>query len=115
VEHLRRTFAKFRRAHRPRTRIPQELRDEALGALRCGVPELEVRRACRITQEQLERWRQRGHASVWNRDLDEQPVRVFPVVDDVSGMTVERTEDHTAQQLELRVGGWAICIRPVET
>ncbi len=114
VEHVRRSFAKFRRAHRRGTRIPWELRDEALVALRSGAPELEVRRACRITAEQLERWRQRERCSARNRSVDEQAVRVFPVVDDESGVAVERIGDHAAQALELRIGGWCICIRPVE-
>lgn len=114
IEHLRRSFAKFRRAHRPRTRIPQELRDEALGALRCGAAELDVRRACRITQQQLERWRQREHSGASNRALDEQALRVFPVVDDEAGIAIERGGDQAAQQLELRIGGWAICIRQLE-
>ena len=114
VEHLRRSFAKFRKAHRRRTRIPQELRDEALGALRSGAPELEVRRACRITAEQLERWRQRERCSARNRSVEEQAVRVFPVVDDESCVAVERIGDHAAQALELRIGGWCICVRPVE-
>jgi hypothetical protein len=114
IEHLRWSFAKFRRAHRPRTRIPQELRDEALGALRCGASELDVLRACRITQEQLERWRQRERFSARNRDLDEQALRVFPVVDDEAVVAIERTGDQAAQELELRIGGWAICIRQFE-
>lgn len=114
VEHLRRSFEKFRRAHRRRTRIPQELREEALGALRFGTPELEVRRACRVTPEQLERWRQRERSSARARSMDEQAVSVFPVVDDESGVAIERTGDHAAQALELRIGGWCICIRPVE-
>ena len=53
VEHLRRGFAKFRRAHPPRTTIPKALRDEALSALSGGVPELIVRRACRISPKQV--------------------------------------------------------------
>lgn len=114
IEHLRRSFAKFRRANRPRARIPQELRDEALAALRCGAPEFDVRRACRVTQQQLECWRQRKRSGARNRDLDEQAVRVFPVVDDEAGVAHERTGDQAAQQLELRIGGWSVCIRQLE-
>jgi len=114
VEHVQRSFAKFRKANRRRTRIPQELREEALGALRFGAAELEVRRACRITAEQLERWRQRERSSARNRSVDEQAVRVFPVVDDESGVAIEGSGDQASQALELRIGGWCICIRPVE-
>ncbi len=111
LEHLRRSFAKFRRVHRPRTRIPQELRDEALGALRCGASEPDVRRACRITLEQLQWWQRCGARPC---DPEEHTALVFPVVDEVSGVAIERTEDHAAQELELRIGGWAICIRQLE-
>jgi transposase-like protein len=114
LEHLRRSFEKFRLAHRARRRIPQELRDAALEALRCGAPEVDVRRACHITPEQLHWWRRRRRSGERNRDLNEQAVRVFPVVDELAGVTIERAADPAAQELELRVGGWAISIRPVE-
>lgn len=114
LEHLRRSFTKFRDAHRPRTRIPQELREEALEALRCGAAEVDVRRACRITPEQLQWWRRRPRSGATNRDLNEQAVRVFPVVEEAAGVCIERAGDHAAQELELRIGGWAISIRQVE-
>jgi len=120
LDHLRRSFAKFRRTHRPRARIPQDLREQALQALRRGVSELDVRRACRVTPEQLGWWRRRrrstGRAIA---RLDERAVRVFPVIDEepleaVASEANEHAAVRTAQPLELRVGGWAICIRPVE-
>jgi hypothetical protein len=46
--------------------------------------------------------------------VDEQAVRVFPVVDDESGVAIEGSGDQASQALELRIGGWCICIRPVE-
>jgi|WetSurMetagenome_2_1015567.scaffolds.fasta_scaffold1082026_1 hypothetical protein len=118
LEHLRRSFTKFRRAHRPQTRIPQALRDEALGALRCGAAEVDVRRACRITTEQLQWWRRRTRWGATSRGLNEQAVRVFPVVDEereaVASVANEHAAGHEAQQLELRMGGWSICIRQDE-
>ena len=39
---------------------------------------------------------------------------MFPVVDEESGIAIERTGIHAAQALELRIGGWCIGIRPVE-
>jgi len=120
LDHLRRTFEKFRRAHRPRTRIPRELREEALEALRRGVSELDVRRACRVTPEQLEWWRRkrRRNGARTIAELDERAVRIFPVVDEeqeaVASEVTEPAAGHTAQHLELRISGWAICIRPVE-
>jgi hypothetical protein len=121
LDHLRRTFEKFRRAHRPRTRIPQDLREEALEALRRGVSESDVRRACRVTPEQLEWWRRRRRRRSGARtiaELDERAVRIFPVVDEEqeagASEVTERAAGQATQHLELRIGGWAICIRPVE-
>lgn len=118
LDHLRRTFEKFRRAHRPRTRIPRELREEALEALRRGVSELDVRRACRVTPEQLEWWRRRRSGARTIAELDERAVRIFPVVDEEQEAGASevnaRAAGQAAQHLELRIGGWAICIRPVE-
>jgi hypothetical protein len=62
-EHLRRSFEKFRREHRPRTPIAQALRDEALAALRDGMAELTVRRACGISPEQLYWWRKAQYST----------------------------------------------------
>lgn len=115
VEHLRASFAKFRRVHRPQTRIPQQLREEALAALECGTPEQQVRRACGVTAEQLQWWRRpRRRSRAQACDPDAQMVRVFPVVEGVSGVSMERSADDEGQQLELRIGGWAICIRHLE-
>ena len=114
MEHLRRSFAKFRREHRPGTRIPHALRDEAFGALQCGMRELDVRRACRISVVQLEQWRRRQRLGVHACNGDGQKARVFPVVDEVTGTTIERAGDHAAENLELRIGRWAVCVRQVE-
>jgi transposase-like protein len=118
LEHLRRTFAKFRRAHRPRTRIPPELREEALEALRSGVAEPDVRRACGVTPEQLQWWWQRRKPGASLAAPDERAVRVFPVVDEEPEAGASEAREHAtgraSQQLELRIGGWAICIRQVE-
>jgi hypothetical protein len=118
LDHLRRSFTKFRRAHRPRTRIPRELREAALQALRCGAAELEVRRACRVTPEQLGWWRRRRSTGAAIAALDERAVRVFPVVDEeqeaAASVVNEQSAGRAAQQLQLRIGGWSISIRPVE-
>ena len=111
IEHLRSGFAKFRRANRAQTRIPQALREEVLVALRGGAPELDVRRACRITREQLERWRQREGASARSGALEERAVKVFPVVDENADEGSELAGDHGASELQLRIAGWAISIR----
>jgi hypothetical protein len=114
TEELRRSFEEFRREHRLRARIPQGLRDAALAALHSGTPAVEVRRACRISAGQLDRWlecrRERGQ----RLESDEAEPRVFPVVDDVSGNAAGVASGHESGELHLRVGGWEICVRQVE-
>lgn len=119
LDHLRRTFEKFRHAHRPRTRIPLELREEALEALRRGVSESDVRRACRVTPEQLQWWKRRRRSGARAiAELDERTVRIFPIVDEEQEAGASELNEpagvQAAQHLELRIGGWAISIRPVE-
>jgi hypothetical protein len=86
--------------------------------LRRGVSESDVRRACRVTPEQLEWWRRRRSGARTIAELDERAVRIFPVVDEEqeagSSEVNEPAAGQAAQHLELRIGGWAICIRPVE-
>jgi hypothetical protein len=109
IEHLRRGFEAFRREHGPGTRISQMLRDEALAAISGGTPEKEVRRVCRITARQLRWWRQGCRSCGQVLELPQHKARVFPVVDDISPIVVE--QEHEAQQLQMRIGRWAISIR----
>jgi hypothetical protein len=113
-EQLKRSFTKFRSGHRARTRIPQALRDAALAALESGVPELRVRRACGISGTQLSWWRQRQGACAEGIEQPEPKARIFPVVDDNPYLGAERTGVSTGQSVQVRVGGWEICIRQVE-
>jgi hypothetical protein len=108
LEHLRRSFEEFRRRHRSGTRIPQTLRDQAMEALRCGTSELQVRRACRISHTQMRWWRQGCHSCAQELELARDKARVFPVVDEVSPIVVER--EHEAHQLQMRIGRWVISI-----
>jgi hypothetical protein len=110
VEHLRRSFETFRCEHRPGTRIPQTLRGQALAALGSGTPEIEVLRACRITAQQLHWWRQGYRSCAPGLELHKHNARVFPVVDEVSPIAIERVREQEAQQLQMRVGRWVISI-----
>jgi hypothetical protein len=112
--HLRQSFAQFRREHRAGTRIPQALRDGALQALGLGAPEREVLRACCISSSQFELWRRRQRACAQGLELGGRNARVFPVVDDVPGVAVDRVSDHESRDVQLRIGGWAISIGRVE-
>ena len=109
VERLRQSFAKFRRDYPSRTRIPDSLRNAALEALRSGTSESEVRRACGVTSDQLAQWRKHQQVCLPERGLDMPEPRVFPVVDNKAGMSHAREVEQ--QDLEFRIGGWAICVR----
>lgn len=111
---LRRSFAKFRREHEPRTRIPHSLRNAALCALQSGIPEFDVRRACGVTSDQLTQWRKRAKACTQKRGPEALDARVFPVVADMASSGVPHAGGHVEQELELRIGGWAVCVRQVE-
>ena len=111
---LRRSFAKFRRENEPRTRIPPSLRTAALCALQSGIPEFDVRRACGVTSEQLVQWRKRAKDCTQKRGPEELAARVFPVVADMAGNGMPHAGEHVEQELELRIGGWAVSIRQVE-
>jgi len=112
---LRRSFEAFRREHRAGTHIPQALRDQVLAALSSGVPEIEVLRACRISPLQINWWRRGQCSSARGLQLQERRARVFPVVDDLSAIAVERASEHQWQNLELRIGQWAISIRQLQS
>ena len=115
LEHLRRSFEAFRREYRAGTHIPQALRDQVLAALSSGVPEIEVLRACRISPLQINWWRRGQCSSARGLQLQERRARVFPVVDDLSAIAVERASEHQWQNLELRIGQWAISIRQLQS
>jgi transposase-like protein len=108
VDRLRRDFAKFRRTHSLRTRIPDSLRNAALAALKSGTTESEVRQACGVTSDQLAYWRKHQP----QQGLESPGPRIFPVVD--SPAVLSQTIEPEQQDLELRLGGWSICVRPLQ-
>ena len=116
VEYLRRSFVRFRREHPSRTRIPDSLRKAALTAIENGASEAEVRRACGVTLDQLAQWRRhrqqgRGRRAGGHQSPVVAEPRIFSVIDDegVAGKNADGLRD-----LELRLGGWSVCIRQVE-
>jgi hypothetical protein len=114
LENLRRIFTKYRREHRSRARIAQSLRDAALEAIQSGIPESKVRRACRISREQLGFWRRGQRVSEKGLGLPQKDARIFPVVDDSGETSDAGAEQRAASDLQLRVGRWEISIRQVE-
>jgi transposase-like protein len=115
VESLRQCFARFRRTHKPRTRYPQALRMAVLEALRSGVAELKLRRACGLSAAQLEGWRRGAALESQKRPLVSPPARVYPVVDEIqSDVSDERALHPAGQPVELRIGGWSVCIQRLD-
>ena len=108
---LREQFAEFRRDHRPRTRIPANLRAAALAAIRQGLGRTEVRRACGVSSEQLDAWQRRQSSDLLdaNAPVERDDARVFSVLTDTA-TPVERNDE---QPLEFRVNGWSITLRRV--
>jgi hypothetical protein len=80
VRVLAEQFDEFRRTHEPRTRIPDQLRDEALATLAAGVPGSVIRSACGLGSGQLENWEQRKTAGPAVRGAGE-PGQAVPVVE----------------------------------
>jgi hypothetical protein len=115
VEVLRQRFVQFRREHRTGTRIPAVLRAAVLAALESGAAEPELRRLCLLSAVQLAAWRRQEGPAATSRALVRPPARVFSVVDEVHPeVSVERAVSPGGEDLELRIGGWAVRIRRVE-
>jgi hypothetical protein len=112
IERLRKDFAKFRRTHPLRTRIPDSLRRAALSALQRGSSESEVRRACGVTSDQLSQWGKHQQVCAPHPSLETAAARVFPVVDSIAGLSPSSEPDQ--QGMELRIGTWAVYIKQLQ-
>jgi hypothetical protein len=112
IERLRQDFAKFRRTHPLRTRIPDSLRRAALAALQRGSSESAVRRACGVTSDQLAQWGRHPQVCTPHPSLETAAARVFPVVDSTAGLSPSSEPEQ--QSLELRIGTWAVYIKQLQ-
>lgn len=96
-------FRAFRASSRPGTRIPQELREEVLAALRHGVAPSKVYSSCGLTGAQVSNWRSRSGAGE-----SEAPVpapRVLSVVEE------NKDGGDRDMQIDVRVGSWRFCVK----
>lgn len=107
-------FARFRAEHPPGTRIPDELREAALVALRAGVAAGALYRTCRISWSQLETWKAAQTSAIRTRRRTRRAgrsdVRVFSVVD-AKPMDQGVPSKPAEQDLELRLGRWSLRVR----
>lgn len=107
-------FARFRAEHPPGTRVPDELREAALAALRAGVAAGALYRTCRISWTQLETWKAAQPSASRRRQRTRggppANVRVFSVVDAkaIDGHTPVKTAE---PDLELRFGRLSLIVR----
>ena len=114
LEQLHGRYAKFRREHQPRMRIPEELRKAALEAIASGIPEKLVREACRISPGQLNRWREIQWVRGRKKGEKSAKPRVYKVVDTPPEKKVPNIQRGTpSAPVHLRIGEWDICIRQV--
>jgi hypothetical protein len=112
LEDLQRMFTEFRQAHRPRERIPDQLRDAMLEAIEVGMPEAEVLRACRISREILERWREVKMGIRRRARAKRSKARVYPVVEEGFPVPVHHVNTREElSKLQLQIGNWSISIR----
>ena len=114
VERLRQRFAKFRRDHPPQTRIPNILRSAVVAAVRQGVGQSKLRRACGLGSGQIERWQQILEPTPKpGRCTQSADARVFRVLDEPPTARRRIDIEQPDQPLELRLGDWSICVRQV--
>ncbi len=107
LEGIHQCFEVFRRAHRPGTRIPNDLRTATLEAMRQGLSRAEVRRVCGVSSQQLDAWEKRDEAGAMKAETRRVAARMFSVVDDDD---ISVTSDDPPV-LELRLQGWSVALR----
>lgn len=104
LDDLATAFERFRRGH-PRKRFPQALRAQVVAVLDAGVSATAVGRECRLSSEQVRRWRAEALrlSAVEAVVPPPLPARVLSVVDTPLGAPT-----HGEAELELRVGPWHV-------
>lgn len=115
LEQLSLKFASFRRKHKPRMRIAEELREAVFETIGKGVPDKLVQEACRISSEQLNRWREIQRLRGRGKAVKKAKPRVFKVVDTrVEKRAPNSQEEKPSAPVQIRIGGWEICLRQIE-
>jgi len=115
LEELGRRFTDHRRRRKRPSRIPNSLRQIAVELLARGVSPAALRRRCGVTGEQLRQWQHDrcmdGAAAGDASEVADTPC--FSVVDVLDG-DGDGGATRGREALELRVGTWAITIRPTQ-
>lgn len=111
VVDLGRRFDAFRKHNRRHAPIPAELRAAVARALSQGAEPVELRRACRLSGTQLERWSAEVANVGSGSAAEPDAARVFSVVEDSPDSGARATAAVGSEPLELRVGPWSVSIR----
>ena len=112
VADLANRFAAFRRGSPRFARVPHELREAVVAAIRQGVPPGLLRRECGVSTSQLDHWQVGFRHSGASRSGDEPPkARAFSVVGAGSPSSSGSTDWANGDALELRIGPWSISVR----
>ena len=101
----------YRDGH-PRRRLSRGLRAQVVAAIDAGAPVGAVREACKVSASQITRWRQVAARSGADAAPSSTAVTASPRVLSV----VDADPRETAQldsEIELRIGGWHVCLRRV--
>lgn len=111
MDRLARRFAAFRRHHRRGAPISPQLREAVLEAIDQGANVSDVRRACGVTETQLDRWRKGPAARARPKGGHHAPARIFPVVDEAGVTKAVGPNTAPPKSLTLHLEGWEIAIR----
>jgi len=110
VMDLGRKFDSFRKQNRRHAPIPAELRAAVVRALRQGADRGELRRTCRLSGTQIERWSAEAANMASSSASGLEAARVFSVVDDQPNSEARATAPVGSEPLELRLGPWFVRI-----
>jgi len=102
IQKLAAAFERFRRTHKPGTRIPRALRDGAARALAGGVSGTQIQKACRLSWIQVHKLRP-TNAAQRAASLPEAP-RVLSVVDE------RARRPSTSDAIEIGIGPWRLSL-----
>jgi hypothetical protein len=80
-----------------------------------GVTRKQLRRSCGLSSSQLDQWQQDDGDLATQADLATPDARVFSVLGDMPTGDAEPADSNPGQQLELRLGGWVICVRQADS
>ncbi len=110
LQALREQFAVFRNTHRPRTRIPDELRRSVVQAIRQGAGRTKVRRVCSVSSQQLDVWEKQDEEGALDSKGVQNDARIFSL-DRSDEIPVEKGR---TDLLELRLYGWSVTLRRID-